>query len=317
MTTSSSYQPSLGVRRRLAAIADAKGRITMLAIDHRQNLMRALGEETTPDQLTDFKLDVIRALGPAASSILTDPEYGAAQAITDGALAGGRGLVLALEATGYVPDGGDRVSMVLDGWSVDQALALGADGVKLLIYYHPDGATAPRHDELVGSIAEQCRAHSLPLFVEPLSYQPGGGPVPDDELADVVVETAARLTAIGGDVLKAEFPSRHLDPAEWETPLARLGEASQIPWVILSGGVPFERFADQATAAAHHGCCGVMVGRAVWNEAVELTGAERTSFLTTTARHRLDVLAAIDGPGWHDHADTLDRPGAEWFRQED
>jgi tagatose 1,6-diphosphate aldolase len=286
----------------------------MLAIDHRQNLRKALGHEATEDDLVHFKLDVIAALGPAASATLTDPEYGAAQAIASGAIAGTRGLVVAVEATGYVDDAAGRVSRVVEGWSVEQAARLGADGVKLLVYYHPDADNAPQQEELVSIVAAECREYDLPLFLEPLSYALGDEPLTSTEFTDVVVETAHRLTPIGGDILKVEFPSRATNAEDWAEPLITLDRASALPWVILSGGVAFDVFETQASAAAAAGCCGVMVGRAVWKDAVTLANIRRGTFLRGEAVTRLTRLQSIAGPGWHDRAPTIPLPSPSWFR---
>ncbi len=309
------FEPSLGVRRRLTAIANADGRFTMLAIDHRQNLKRALGEGVSDKDLTDFKLEVIGALGPAASSVLVDPEYGAAQAIATGALAGTGGMVVAVEATGYVADPAGRISQILEGWSIEQAVALGADGVKLLVYYHPDAPNAPDQEQLVADVAYQCRVLHIPLFLEPLSYSLDDAPLTGAAFTRVVTETARRLTAIGGDVLKAEFPAKGTDHDAWAAVLEELDAATRIPWVILSAGVAFSTFHAQAVAAAAAGACGVMVGRAVWNEAVGFTKDERRAFLEGTATDRLHQLEAIEGPGWQDRAPALPLPGPRWFTE--
>ena len=51
----------------------------------------------------------------------------------------------------------------------------------------------------------------------------------------VVVETARRLSAIGGDILKAEFPydASVSDPERWRDACAELDAASSLPWVLL------------------------------------------------------------------------------------
>jgi tagatose-1,6-bisphosphate aldolase len=286
----------------------------MLAIDHRQNLKRALGEQSTDSTLTSFKLDVIRTLAPSSSAVLVDPEYGAAQAIASGALAGARGLVIAVEATGYVDDPSGRRSRILSGWSVEKAMRLGADAIKLLVYYHPEASNAGLQEDLVAEVSGQCRRLELPLFLEPLSFAPGRRDLDPGEFTEVVIATAERLTPIGGDVLKAEFPTKSADPADWTAPVENLNNASHIPWAILSGGVSFETFEGQALVAANAGACGVMVGRAVWSEAVHLGGEERIEFLSTTATERLNRLGSVPGPGWHQRADSLLISGPGWYR---
>jgi len=112
-----------GTRRGLDACASSRGTFAVLALDHRQNLRRELHPEapgtTTYDEMVAFKRAVVRALAPFATGTLLDPEVGAAQAIADGSLPGGAGLLVALEATGYEGPPTARVSRVLPGWSAE------------------------------------------------------------------------------------------------------------------------------------------------------------------------------------------------------
>ena len=84
------------------------GTFTCLAIDHRQNLRRALNLPNSSAvgdaELTGFKLEVTAALADLATAVLLDPEYGAAQAIAAGILPNKTGLVVALKSTGYTGD---------------------------------------------------------------------------------------------------------------------------------------------------------------------------------------------------------------------
>ncbi|MGV2434686.1 MAG UNVERIFIED_CONTAM: hypothetical protein LVT10_07200 [Anaerolineae bacterium] len=59
-----------------------------------------------------------------------------------------------------------------------------------------------------------------------------------------------------------------------------------MPWALLSAGASFEIFLRQAEMACQHGASGVIVGRAVWAEAVKLPPQERISFLQTTGAQR-------------------------------
>ena len=125
-----------------------------------------------------------------------------------------RGDGLAGEATA-------RVSRVLPGWSVEQAKRLGASAAKLLVYYHPDAANAAEQERFVADVAAQCRAADFALFVEPLGFDPvTGGKLAGEARRRCVIETARHLTALGPDVLKAEFPYdvSVTDEGAWRTP---------------------------------------------------------------------------------------------------
>jgi tagatose-1,6-bisphosphate aldolase len=85
---------------------------------------------------------------------------------------------------------------------------MGASAIKLPVYYHPDAPTARRIEELVRQMADDCCDQDISFFLEPLSYSLDSAhkPLLAQERRRVVIETARRLTPLGGDVLKAEFP---------------------------------------------------------------------------------------------------------------
>ena len=315
----------LGRQRGLAQCATPSGRFVVLALDHRQNLRRELRpddpESVSHDEMVAFKVAVVRTLGDEASGVLLDPEVGAGPAIVDDALPGRTGLILAVEATGYDGSPTARLSRVLPGWSVAAARSIGASAAKLLLYYHPDSPTAGAQEALLARVAGECRDLDLPLFVEPLSYSLDGQPLTGDDRRRVVVATARRLTGIGGDVLKAEFPfdAPVADESRWGDACAELDEASRVPWVLLSGGHDDARFEAQVRIACEAGASGALAGRSVWVDAARLAEPERSQFLLTTARDRLARLAALIAehgrdwrPRWRDVMQP-DPPVEGWY----
>ena len=174
------------------------GTFTVLALDHRQNLRKEL-RPTDPTSVTEaemvaFKRAVVRALGRAGTGILLDPEIGVGPAIADGSLAGGAGLIVAVEATGYEGEPGTQEPDP-PGWGVAQVKRIGASAAKLLVYYHPDAPNAAEQERLVAEVAAACREADLALFLEPLSFGLDGGKLTGEERRRVVIETARRLTA--------------------------------------------------------------------------------------------------------------------------
>ena len=293
---------TIGRWRGLQACATPRGACAILALDHRNNLRAALRpdapEAVTAADMIAFKQDVACVVGPAASAVLLDPEVGSAQCIASGALSGQTGLVVALEATGYTGDPQARRSGILPGWSAAKAKRMGADAAKLLVYYHPGAPTAGAIEDLVRQVAADCAAQDLALFLEPLSYSldPARKQLPPDERRHVVIETARRLTPLGGDVLKAEFPldgAAEPDEAAWAAACAELSAASTVPWVLLSASAGFETYLRQVAIACRAGASGVAAGRAVWQEAPALAGAARAAFLRDTARARMARLTAM------------------------
>jgi tagatose-1,6-bisphosphate aldolase len=318
---------TLGVLRGLDACSSARGTFTILALDHRQNLRKELRPAdpavVTADEMIGFKRAVVRATGDAATGVLLDPEIGVAQAIADGSLPGHVGLVVAVEATGYLGPSTARVSRVLDGWSVAAIATIGANAAKLLVYHHPDAPNAADQEALVARVAAECTAAGLPLFLEPLSFAlTEGERLTGEARRTVVTETARRLTPLGAHVLKAEFPydPSVTDRGAWRDACAELEEASAIPWTILSGGVAEGDFEDQVRIACEAGASGVVVGRSVWAEAATMAVGDRDRFLAGEARARLAALTAIVDAAarpWRTHPGVIlprDPIPPDWFR---
>ncbi len=306
---------TIGKYRGLQHCSTPRGALSLLALDHRNNLRNALSPEdpsrVSDEDLAQFKIEVTGNTAGAAPAVLLDPEVGAAQVIAAGALPRETALVVAVEATGYTGQPTGRESQILPGWSVAKARRLGASAVKLLVYYHPDGEMAGEIEAFVKQVADDCQEQDIPLFLEPLSYSihPDRAKLAPEERRRVVIETARRLTVPGVDVLKAEFPldaKAVPDEGAWAEACAELTEASAAPWVLLSASVSFETYLRQVVVACEQGASGVAAGRAVWQEAVQLVGAGRERFLRTTAYERMARLSSV--------CDALARPWQACFQ---
>jgi tagatose-1,6-bisphosphate aldolase len=269
--------------------------------------MRALIYPEAPQsvadqQLIDIKLAIVKYAAPAASAVVLDPVYSAGQAIVGEHLPGHIGLLCAIEEQGYLGGDYNRRTLVVAGWSVEKAKRLGANGIKLLPFYNPDAGSASQAQErLVRSIAADCHRYEIPLFLEPITYSidpgiPKGSPQFAAARRRIVVETTRRLSVIGPDIMKVEFPldvSHEPDPAVWAEACAELNAASETPWTLLSAGEPFEIFKQQLQVACQAGASGFVAGRAIWQEVVHLAEEERVKFLCGTARQRLTELSQI------------------------
>jgi tagatose 1,6-diphosphate aldolase len=324
---SRSMRYRLGAQRGLAACASATGKFAILALDHRQNLRKELRPDdpdaVTFDEMAELKRAIVRVLSRYATGTLLDPEIGAGQAIASGSLPAASGLIVAVEATGFEGPPGDRRSRILADWSVAKAKRLGASAVKLLVYYQPDAPGASDQERLVASVARECEELDLPLFLEPLSFGLDGRPLQGDDRRRVVVATAQRLTALGCDVLKAEFPydPSVIDRQRWREACEELDAASQVPWVLLSGGVDDALFESQVESACLAGASGILVGRSVWAGAARLDGEERDDWLATEGVRRLyrlvELVERVARP-WRDRwlaARPGEPPTEGWYRR--
>jgi tagatose 1,6-diphosphate aldolase len=309
---------SIGKLRGLQQISSQRGTFTVLALDHRQNLRKANPALVSDEQLSRFKLAVTSALASRATAVLLDPEVSAAQAIAQRAIPNNVGLVVAVESTGYTGDATARQAQIIPGWSVEKAKRMGASAIKLLVYYHPDSPTAPEIESFTKKIADDCAKQDIVLMLEPLSYSlDENKKLSSEEKRYVVIETAKRLTPLGADILKAEFP---LDVTEsdqkiWAEACAEISAASVTPWILLSAAVDYEVFFQQVIVACNSGASGIAVGRAVWKEAVMLDGDERIKFLRTTARQRISRLTSLCHALAKPYTDFYTaEPGFDWYK---
>ncbi|MGD0123346.1 MAG: tagatose 1,6-diphosphate aldolase [Candidatus Limnocylindrales bacterium] len=290
----------LGVVRGLDACALPSGKFVLLSIDVRQRL-RAELNPTDPNavsaaEMIEFKRTVVRSLGPVVTGSLLDPEMGAGHCLIDATQPGQRGLVVALEETGYVGPATDRLSRQLEGWSVEKAKRMGASAAKLLVYYHADAASASLQESFLERVAAECLRSELPLFVETLVFSPQtGGNLTGQLRTEAIIEAARRLSAVGGDVYMAQFPGDPAlgDGAASAEACAALNEACSKPWLLLAGPADFGTYVCQAELAATAGASGILAGKTVWGDALTLGPVARTEFLGTTGCERVRQLTDL------------------------
>lgn len=284
----------------------------IIAFDQRGSYRRMMPAAASYEQLVQVKSEIIGALSTEASAILTDPVYGLGPAMQMSPKAG---LLLALEKSGYSGDSTYRQTELIPSWTPEKIRKAGASAVKFMVYYHPgSGELAEELEALIRQVRRECHAWDLPVFLEPMSYSldraaPKGSADFAEGRAEVVIETARRLSRTGVDALKMEFPldiQFNQDESEWRDACQRLSDASAVPWVLLSAGVDFEQFKPQAQVACECGASGFLAGRAIWKEAVALSRADRAAFLHDVAGGRLRELLAI--------AAAAARPWSDFYR---
>jgi len=288
-----------GKWRGLKATSGNDATFSILAFDQRGNYRAMLPPDADFATAARIKTEVVTGLAPHVTAVLLDPIYGLEAAL---ALPGNCGLLMAVEKTGYAGTPQERRVDFHSGWEVSTIRRMGASAVKLLVYYHPfAGPVTDDVDATVLRIAAECQAHDIPLFVEPLSYSIDENVTSDSaefaaERPRIVIETARRLSQLGIDALKMEFPvniAYEADEGVWRKACEALTEASTTPWTLLSAGVDFEAYARQVTVACESGASGFVGGRAIWREAITMTPDARRDFLADTGARRVDHLREI------------------------
>jgi tagatose-1,6-bisphosphate aldolase len=302
---------SIGKLRALQQCSSSRGTFTCLAVDHRQNLRKLNPIFQDRVKLSEFKLDVTKNLSMFATSVLLDPEFSAGQAIASFVLPGDKGLIVALESTGYQGESDSRHTLILPGWSVEKAKRMGANMVKLLVYYHPNSKTAKESERLIVRIGEECKRYDMGLMLEPLSYSLTGEKLTSVEKKYIVVEAARNLTRIQGvDILKSELPYdvNEKDDNLLRSACAEISSVSITPWILLSASVPFGEFLSHATIACKAGASGIAVGRAVWQETIMMSIPERSNFLKSVGKERMTQLNMV--------SNKEAKPWTDWYYNE-
>jgi tagatose 1,6-diphosphate aldolase len=279
---------SAGKLRGLRRLADGQGRFKMVAVDQRPPMLKALGEKLAPrppayEDLAAAKALLARRLTPLGSAVLIDPDYGFSQAEPD--IPPDRGLLITLEDFRFDESPGGRKTQLLPGWSVDKIKRMGADGVKLLLWYRPDAAAdVVRHQQdLVRAVGAECARYDIAFLLELLIYPFMGA---DNHTTDYIEHKEKRPELVlqslrdfadpgfGVDIYKLEspVPAAALPDPETSGPetdaaqawFDRIGGVIDRPWVMLSAGAGMEEFRRVLGFAYRGGANGYLAGRAIW-----------------------------------------------------
>src|SRR5690348_6650216 len=209
---------SEGKMRRMKALANKAGVIAAAAMDQRGSLQKSLAaakgvdkKQVTDEMMSEFKVAVSKVLTPHASAILLDPEWGLPAAK---ARAANAGLLLAYEESGYDNTQPGRLPDLLPHLSVKRIKVLGADCVKVLIYYTPfeDKNINDIKHAFVERVGAECAAEDIPFFLEFVGYDPNGLDPKSLEYAKIKPEVVTRSMEEFSkdkyriDVLKVEVP---------------------------------------------------------------------------------------------------------------
>lgn len=303
-----------------AALARPSGCFAMVAMDQRDSLRTMMAQRRpegdaapVPDSaLTSFKLDVARSLGPSASALLIDDEYGY-RALTDsGVLPPGCATVLALDTLDQRPGGPVEDTGLDERIDVARAVAEGTRAFKLLVIWRRDTAR-DRRIALAARFIEVCRAAGAASVLEPVAR-----PTPEEEAAgtfrlnEAIVEAARELAPLRPSLYKCQVPDGGSGTvAETAAQAERIDRVVDVPWVVLSQGVAPRDFPRAVEGACRAGASGFLAGRALWTDALDAD--DRRARLHGACAERLRRLGeTVDAHGrpWWEAAAATDATGA-------
>ncbi len=283
-----------GKQKGLQRVSDARGVIAAAAMDQRGSLRKAIArergvqaEQVTGEMLAEFKAAVTHILTPHASAILLDPEYGLTAARQRSP---NTGLLLAYEKSGYDKSGPGRLPDLLP-LTVKRLVELGADCVKLLIYYTPFDPAAINEEKhaFVARVGAECACWDVPFFLEFVGYDEQVGENSLDyarKKPEIVIRSMEEFSKPDYlvDVLKVEVPvnvkfvegtntfggTKAYSRNEAKELFRRAAAATAKPFIYLSAGVTMPQFAETLELAAEAGVpfSGVLCGRATWQDGI-------------------------------------------------
>ena len=276
----------------LSSIQTPAGNFTIAAFDHRGTLAKTFNldpqSEVAGKFLTQIKTLFMETFSPICSGVLVDPIYGFPAIARK---AKNTGLILPLESSGYSDDHAAIPNMI-PNWGVvniknNYAVA------KLLVYYHPAETNAQEKLKIVMELCEYCHQQNISFLVEPIVYNPTSSTeLTPAEFAEAQLNMVQDLQPYC-DVLKLQYPGNALAAAT-------ITAALDIPWILLSRGMPYPQFTEALRVCMENGAKGFAAGRAVWQEISKILTPDGqpdlpkiNEFLQTTGKERMQGLIEI------------------------
>ena len=287
---------SEGKKLHMHKLSNKDGIIAAAAMDQRGSLAKSLAaamgvtqKEVSQTMMEEFKTSVVRALTPHATAILLDTEFGLPAAA---ARASNAGLLLAYEKTGYDATVAGRLPDLLTDLSAMRIKELGADAVKILLYYTPfdDVKINVQKHAFIERIGSECQDQQIPFFLEFIGYDHNGGDEKGLEYAKakpaIVMGCMKEFTKprYQVDVLKVEVPvnaeyvegssvykgQKAYTRAEALDYYRQSADVTDLPFIYLSAGVSNDQFTESLAMAGEAGTpfSGVLCGRATWKDAI-------------------------------------------------
>lgn len=286
----------------LRRLSNRRGFFTMIAVDHRSCLEGIVSERraqlqgdprlapTAWEDIGRIKRALIEEFSGTASALLLDPECAYPFAVQSADPA--KGLLVALEQPAWEESSGGRKTLPYPGWSAETIRRIGADGVKLALWFRPEASPGvlAHQRALVAQVGGDCRRCDIAFVLEPLIY-PLGGPQAVGAAGDSYLDAPGRraelvLAAVeefrqeryGVDMMRVETPvaAAIADPDDGsdaardaQALFDRIDRLLDRPWVTRSAGAAPEAFRRIVTYAFRSGASGYLAGRSFWGPAVQ------------------------------------------------
>ncbi|AIY86187.1 MULTISPECIES: class I fructose-bisphosphate aldolase [unclassified Thermotoga] len=225
------------------------GRSLIIALDHGLMFGNVEGLEDPVETLE-------RAIPCGVDGVLLSP--GVAR-LTDqlfrGKSAPARILTIDLPMGSTVPGGFEKVFAHKLIYSIEQAVKMAVDAVKILFPWGLEKSAQAEVVQVISKAVEECEHWDMPLVVEPVLW---GENVSEGNDLDLI-ESAARIAVeIGADILKIQFLG--------ESRLSRIIHRLRVPVFVLGGPKSDDprQILKVVQESMRSGAKGVIFGRNLW-----------------------------------------------------
>ncbi len=277
----------------VAQLAGPDGTIVGVAVDHRDSfhaalLGRGMAEEISDALVAAIKVDVCEELAGGATMLLVDHDVAWSALVDAGGPPGDLPVAMPLEAQGYGAAHEVERTVLLEHPTPHDAASAGAAACKLLLPFRPDLVDRARAQVGVASDSvAACHAAGIPLILEPIVWTAPGEDLPTARFAELVVEAAHQLAPLQPGLLKLQHPGSR---GACDDVHAACGGH---PWVLLGGGAELALLERHVADACSAGAVGFIVGRSLFDGALDTDRDRRVTHLRNVARPALDRLADI------------------------
>lgn len=280
-------------RSSLSPLSRPSGALAMVAIDQRESLRGMFAEARGGGAIDDatlvgFKDAIAETLAPLASAMLFDRLFARSAFQIAGRIAPSCGRIMAADSLIQVPGQPVETTEIDEAVSAEAERKAGAVALKLLVIWKAD-ASRSRNLDIARRFMAMSRKAGLIGIVEAV-VRPSEG----HSREALILDAARALAAIEPDLYKCEVPfqGKESNAAIAET-CAEISATSPCPWVVLSQGVPVEKFANAVEIACQNGAAGFLAGRAIWADTVREPDYAAAIRTRSVARLK-DLIAIVD-----------------------
>jgi tagatose 1,6-diphosphate aldolase len=299
-----------GKLKGLKNISTRDGFFIISALDHRTSLRKMINpkepQSVSPKFIQKLKIELTRTLSPHSSAVLLDPDYG--MPASKKGIRNGAGLIISLEESGYLERNGRWFTELLKNMNPKKIKALKADAAKLLVYYRPKDPASRKQLQLVKKVSDLCRKSDLAFVCEIIVYPLKDEKDFENNFPNIVIDATEEVSK-HVDVFKVQFPGHANSQSthELRRNCLELNSVCDAPWVLLSGGIGYQEYLKQVKIASECNFSGVMVGRALWQEAFKQKSLQKiTDFVRKKSLARLRKLTSVtrEGMSWFDRVNV-------------